>query len=139
MLAFAGKMLRLGPVRLPKAYERVSAGAGRLLLLALILVPPLVELGLLHPDLIYSFCQICPGGNLLPALAGQTRRLAVDASSEVSAILSSLSLALTGATLGLGLAVARPWCLLCPVATAQRIMARLRLVKVRRAASKCAS
>ena len=138
-LLFFGKRLGFGPAKPPKAYKAISSAAAYALLALLLAFPPLVEMGVIHPDLIYSFCQICPGGNLLPALAGQTRRLAFDAASPATASITSASLALTGMILGLGLAVSRPWCRLCPLTAGHRILRRFELLKVRSTPSKCVS
>lgn len=138
-LALMGSKLKLGPSRSPEAFKKAARAASRCLLAVFLLVPPMVELGLVHPDLIYAFCQLCPGGTVLPSLAGQTRRLSFDGASWVTSAMTSVSLMLTGLVLGLSLAVSRPWCRLCPLTAAHRLLSRARLVEMRRDKSKCVS
>ncbi|MDR1657515.1 MAG: 4Fe-4S binding protein [Deltaproteobacteria bacterium] len=107
------------------------------LLTILLLFPPLVETGIIHPDYIYAFCQLCPGGTVLPLLAGQGRRLAWDASSPVSGLVTGLSLTLTGFILGWALTLTRPWCHVCPVPLLSRVFHKVRLVRLKREPSLC--
>ncbi|MDR1050680.1 MAG: 4Fe-4S binding protein [Deltaproteobacteria bacterium] len=110
-----GSLLGVRRGRLSPASLRALSAVRLLLLAVLLVVPPLVELGLLHPDFIYAYCRICPAGTMMTLLTGHTERLALNLSSSVSAALSVLSLALLGSVAAMALAHPRPWCRVCPV------------------------
>jgi polyferredoxin len=136
-LSYIGQKLHFGPCHLSNFFQKVFKALKYLLILILFLVPPLVELGFFHPDLFYAFCQICPAGVILPLLAGQPTRVAVNSASIASTIITSISMFMTGMIIGLSMVVGRPWCRLCPLSVFHDVFKKVRLIEVKRDKEKC--
>ncbi|MCL2789106.1 MAG: 4Fe-4S binding protein [Desulfobulbus sp.] len=102
------------------------------LLAYLILVPPLVTVGWLHPDFKLPFCNICPAKPLLPLLAGQPQYLSLDCTNAVTLGFTALSLLIAGGMLVGMFLKDRFFCLFCPLLALIRLLkplTALRLVK----------
>ena len=95
--------------------RRILAPIKYILLVYMITLPPLVTAGLLHQDFYLPFCNICPGKSLLPLFAGNPQYLALNFSTVVTLIFSSLLLIITGITL-IGIFFKdRFFCIFCPL------------------------
>jgi len=102
------------------------------LLAYLILIPPLVTAGWLHPDFNLPFCNICPAKPLLPLLAGQPHYLSLDFTNAVTLGFTALSLLIAGGMLVGMFLKDRFFCLFCPLLALIHLLKpliALRLVK----------
>ncbi|MDR2444212.1 MAG: 4Fe-4S binding protein [Deltaproteobacteria bacterium] len=138
-LSAIGRKLRLGPHHLSKRAESFFKSVKYILLLVVFLVPPLIELGYIHQDFFYAFCQICPSGVILPLLAGQPGRVAVNFASSPSILITFISMALTGCIVSLTLFIHRPWCRLCPLTVFHSLFKKFRLIDLKRQPELCSS
>lgn len=113
----------------PKLRKRL-APIKYILLIYLVATPPLITLGLLHPDFSMPFCNICPGKSILPVFAGNTRYLALNLNNIV---LFTYSLALLMVTGGMLLGMffkERFFCIFCPMLALIHILKPLTLLKL---------
>ena len=103
-----------------------------ILLAYLVLVPPLVTVGLVHPDFYLPFCNICPAKPLLPLLAGRAQFLALDLTNAVTLAFTALSLSIAGGMMVGMFFKDRFFCLFCPLLALIHLLkplTALRLVK----------
>lgn len=134
------KKTGLGEAVIPEA---VMSGLGLikyLLLASLILLPPLIALGWLHPDFQLPFCSICPGKALLPLFAGETRYLGLDFTNGVTLGFTVPLVAIAGAMLVGMFVKERFFCIFCPLLALIHVLKpinALRLVKNPKACTGC--
>jgi polyferredoxin len=107
-------------------------------LLALAILLPLgVGAGWLHRDLNAPFCAICPGKTIVPLLNGNAQYFAIDFSSSVSIMLSTLCMVTTGLFFAGSFGRKRFWCFLCPMSALHYLLSKAALLRLRKDGAKC--
>ena len=107
------------------------------LLAYLVLAPPLVTSGLIHPDFYLPFCNLCPAKALMPLFAGETRYLALDMTNPVTTFFSTALLVISGGMLVGMFFKERFFCLFCPLLALIHLLKPLTFLRLVKAPQIC--
>jgi ferredoxin-type protein NapH len=89
-------------------------------------------------DLLLPFCQICPGKQIFPMLAGRFNAvLKVDTISTLTAVMGYLAIASFIFYVAATATVRRLWCRLCPIAVFLGLLNRISFLNLRKEGKRC--
>jgi polyferredoxin len=143
MFARARKYLNIGHIDLNEKLKQATEIAKWFLILSLITISlgigiPHFFLKAFQYDLILPFCQICPGKQLFPMLAGRfTEVLKVDTMSTLTAVMGILAIiSFTFYVVSTAL-IRRMWCRLCPMAIFLGFLNKVSFLSLRKDVQRC--
>ena len=88
-------------------------------------------------DLRIPYCQLCPGKYILPLLAGNPNRVAVNFSSITHMVMSTLGLLISSSVIVGAFIKRRFWCHFCPLGLILSFYRRLGFLKLKKNDAKC--
>ena len=117
--------------------KRRLSGVKYLLLVAIVLIPPLATLGVIHEDFYLPFCSVCPGKSILPLFAGETKYLAINFDNAIILSFSTALLIITGGMLAGMFFKDRFFCIFCPLLALIHLLKPLTLLRIVKEPSAC--